>query len=1081
MKRNSFKRTGIIILLLVITILSVIGNRQVSLNPKAEQRVETARPSVNGRLHVEKSKLVDETGKAVQLRGVSTHGLTWYPEFINERLFKQLSKEWDCSFVRLAMYSEVYCEKSDDGGGKEESLELMEKGIEAAIAADMYVLVDWHILEDNNPNMNITQAREFFNYISSKYAAYPNLLFEICNEPNGDTTWNDIYVYANEIIPVIRENVPDAVVIVGTPDYDRNLTAAMRMPLEFDNVMYSFHFYCASHYDDLKSELEVAVKSSFPVFVTECGISEESGDGNIDFDSAKTWFSFLSKHKISFAVWNLSNKDETSAFFVPYTDPNKEITWDDMTECGKWIKSLILGVDPSMIPIHVHYIVKSKRSIVMSFIRKSLGNIGIEVITTYGYFSALSFMVVLFILLLRNFYISIYKTKFHSYYEVLTGQEQKAYAKKSGVVYLFAKGLLAASFYFTLVYLCWRIVFSIPKDKGPIPIIANVVLLAVEILGFIESIVLYENLMGMKNHPLPHIDDDEFPDVDIFIATYNEPEELLRKTINGCNHLQYPDKSKVHIWVCDDNRRASMRSLAESMGVGYFDRPDNKGAKAGNLNHALENTSAPYIVTLDADMIVKSDFLLKTIPYFVDTEKRCRNLPDEKRIHLGLLQTPQCFYDPDVFQHALYSERRAPNEQDFFYRTIEVAKTSTNSVIYGGSNTVLSRKALEDIGGFYTESITEDFATGLLIESAGYVSLAISEPLASGQTPHTFEEHIQQRTRWGRGVIVTARKLGIFRRKNLSLRQKISYWSAVVYWYSPIKNFIYLMSPLLFAAFAIPVLRCTWVELFIYWLPMFIFQDLALRLISGNTISLKWSGIYETSVMPHLLIPILKETFGITLKTFKVTDKSGKGGKRKKNTRAMIPFIILAVLSAIGIIRVIYIMEVMKMIALFILLFWIIRNLYYIIMAMFLIDGRDSDSEVVNVIDAEPVVIEIKGPDGKTSLYEGVTTKLTEHNFGVYLDGGERLKCGMQVKVTIDTGEYKAVLDGAVTNIHESKNGSSFTHTIEILDFGTDEMEYLEILYDRIPSLPQSLTRDFGIFSHLWQNIAHRVARTRRY
>ena len=100
-------------------------------------------------------------------------------------------------------------------------------------------------------------------------------------------------------------------------------------------------------------------------------------------------------------------------------------------------------------------------------------------------------------------------------------------------------------------------------------------------------------------------------------------------------------------------------------------------------------------------------------------------------------------YDPDVFQHALYCEKRAPNEQDFFYRTIEPAKTATN--------TVLSRRALEDIGGFYTESITEDFATGLLIESAGYVSLGLSEPLASGQTPHTFREHIQQRTRWGAG------------------------------------------------------------------------------------------------------------------------------------------------------------------------------------------------------------------------------------------------------------------------------------------------------------------------------------------
>lgn len=137
---------------------------------------------------------------------------------------------------------------------------------------------------------------------------------------------------------------------------------------------------------------------------------------------------------------------------------------------------------------------------------------------------------------------------------------------------------------------CWRIFLSIPVEAGAIAAAANLILLAVEVIGFAESLVMYENMMGMRKHTLPEIREEEYPDVDIFIATYNEPEELLRKTINGCIHLKYPDPSKVHIWVCDDNRRASMRALAEEMGVGYFDRPDNSGAKAGNLNAALART-----------------------------------------------------------------------------------------------------------------------------------------------------------------------------------------------------------------------------------------------------------------------------------------------------------------------------------------------------------------------------------------------------------------------------------------------------------------------------------------------------------
>ena len=279
-------------------------------------------------------------------------------------------------------------------------------------------------------------------------------------------------------------------------------------------------------------------------------------------------------------------------------------------------------------------------------------------------------------------------------------------------------------------------------------------------------------------------------------------------------------------------------------------------------------------------MIPQRKFLLKTIPYFVDAERINASLPKERRRALGFVQTPQSFYTPDVFQHNLYAERVVPNEQDYFYDVIEVAKTSTNSVIYGGSNTILSRKALEDIGGFYTKSITEDFATGMLIESAGYVSLGLSEPLASGVAPSTFQEHVQQRTRWGRGVIATAKQLKFLRNRKLDVSQKMSYLNSVLYWFSPIKNLIYLISPLMFAVFCIPIFKCTLVDLALFWLPMHILQILALRVTSQGKISAQWSGIYETSVMPFLLMPVVKEVFGITLSKFKVTKKEKASVRR---------------------------------------------------------------------------------------------------------------------------------------------------------------------------------------------------------
>lgn len=1025
------------------------------------RRVETPRPSVNGRLSVKSGQLVDKDSKPVQLRGVSTHGLTWYPDFINNGLIDTVSKSWNCNLLRLAAYSTEY-----KGDGVNTTLELVRKGIDAAIASDMYVIVDWHILEDSNPNIHLKEAMEFFDIISSEYADAPNVLYEICNEPNGETFWSDIFTYANQVIPVIRKNAPDSVIIVGTPDYSRNLMMVRRRPLLYDNLMYTLHFYAATHKSDLQNELLMAINKKIPVFVTECGLSESSGDGKVDYESAVKWFKILNDNKISYTVWSFSNKNESSAMFKPWYIPGAGISEDSLTSCGKWVRSLIQGETPGFIEVP-----KDEGIMLPAWITDTLNHRDYTVAKAWPRLALLSLLIlILSMIVVRS--ISLYTFKRYNTFKDLYDSDKTAVKSEKNINMALKRVVLILGIFFTITYLIWRIRFSIPKNGMIITIIANVVLLIVEMIGFCEALVLYGNLMGLRKYELPEISDEEYPDVDIFIATYNEPVELLRKTINGCNHLKYPDKSKVHIWLCDDNRRPEMRKLAAEMGIGYFDRPDNKGAKAGNLNNALGKTSAPYIVTLDSDMIVKSDFLLKTIPYFVDAKKKSEALPEDKRYDLGFIQTPQSFYDPDVFQYALYSEKTAPNEQDFFYRTIEVAKTATNSVIYGGSNTILSRAALEEIGGFYTETITEDFATGMLIEAAGYVSLALPEPLANGETPHTFKEHIQQRKRWGRGVISTARKLHLIRRKGLSPAQKISYLSSVSYWYSPIKNLIYLISPLMFSAFAIPVFACSWLDLLIYWFPMFVMQEICLRFLSGNLISLKWSGIHETSVMPYMLFPILKESLGITTTTFAVTDKSGKKKIEKNKLKTMMPFIVLLVLSGIGCIRILYLMQSMHIMSLIILLFWILRNAYFLGMSVFLISGRDEDNEAVNVIDAEPVSIKNAG---EGNVLYGITTYMNEHNVRVFLDEEADLRIGDRVEVTIESEDYTAVLNTVVCSLKNSRSGGHTVYSFEILDYGDSEFEYMQILYDRVPSLPQSLNRDWGIVLHMMKNIAYRI------
>ena len=1022
---------------------------------KNESSAEPARPETNGALHVSGTSLVDENGNPVVLQGVSTHGLTWFPDVINETLFDEISSDWNANLIRLAMYSQIYCKNDSE---KEESLNLLEKGIEYAIQADMYVIVDWHILEDANPMDNLGQAVEFFQYIAGKYANDPHILFEICNEPNSGTTWEDIKTYAQTIIPVIRTYSSDSIILVGTPNYDRYLLSAAEDPLAYDNLMYTCHFYAGSHGEKLQNTLTRALECGLPVFISECGLSEESGDGELDFESGKTWFNLLKKYNLSFAVWSLSNKQESSALVRSTVSDFSHLSEKDLSSCGKWVRALLRGTDPDQILSEI------------SFETFLIDTIHTNPYIAWSVFALIAISVIVAALIINLVVRKASRKRFRTYHDLVKDGNRSI--RKAGKIFF------TISIFCTLIYLTWRVLLSIPFGYGILPIIANLILLALEILGFIESLIHYSAMIGMREHPLPQIEADEFPDVDIFIATYNEPEALLRKTVIGCKNMIYPDKEKVHIYICDDNRRASMRALADEMGVNYFDRPDNKGAKAGNLNHAMGLTSSPYIVTFDADMIPRREFLIKTIPYFVDAEKRNATRPADDQIPLGFIQTPQAFYTPDVFQHNLYAETKIPNEQDFFYRTIEAAKTSSNSVIYGGSNTILSRKALEEIGGFYTESITEDFATGMLIESAGYVSLGLSEPLASGMAPSSFKEHIQQRTRWGRGVLVTARQLKFMRRKSLSIGQKLNYWGSVVYWYSPIKNLIYMISPLLYAVFAIPVFRCTATDLLIFWLPMFFFQNACLLSISRGSISTKRSSIQELAVMPSLLIPIIKESLGVTLSTFKVTDKKGGNTAKGRSMKAMVPFLILLTLNVIGLVRSIYLLVDTHAFSLIVLLFWLVRNVYLLLMCIFLVDGRTSDGENVKVKSGEMISIQKTGAYGHSESGSsadpiiGITTMLTEHNVSVYLDEPDAFRLGESVFLLIDTEKDHVELSGTIVQVKRSPNPNvPSVYTIEILDFHTFYDTYIELLYDRVPTLPQNLKRDSLYLRDIFRNL----------
>ncbi len=301
-----------------------------------------------GALQVIGTNLCDSEGNQVQLKGISTHGLAWFPDYVNEALFKELHEQWNVNVIRLAMYTGEnggYCTGGDQGQLKQ----LIRDGVEYASGQNMYVIIDWHILSDGDPNTYKEEAKNFFGEMSAEFADRENILYEICNEPNGGTDWSRVKEYAQEIIPVIRENDEDAVILVGTPNWCQFLDQAAADPItEWDNIMYTLHFYAATHKEDLRRTMENAIAGGLPVFVSEYSICDASGNGGIDETQAAAWVELLDKYKVSYVAWNLSNKNETSALIKSSCSKTSGLSKEDLSSTGEWLQGILAGENSSL-------------------------------------------------------------------------------------------------------------------------------------------------------------------------------------------------------------------------------------------------------------------------------------------------------------------------------------------------------------------------------------------------------------------------------------------------------------------------------------------------------------------------------------------------------------------------------------------------------------------------------------------------------------------------------------------------------------------------------------------------------------
>ena len=299
-----------------------------------------------GLLKVCGTNLCDIKGNKIQLAGMSTHGIQWHgwKDCLTENSLDLLANEWNADVVRIAMYVQE--------GGYQSNPERFTKQvndlIEEVSSRGMYAIVDWHILKPGDPNFNLKKAKEFFTKIVTKNKHRSNVIYEICNEPNG-VPWKSIKKYANKIIPVIRDIDPNSLILVGTPDWSslgvsgkNNPEDVIKNQLKFKNVMYTFHFYSKSHTNLYLRELEKAA-DKIPIFVTEFGTQEYSGDGPNDFEMAQEFVDLMKRKKISWVNWNYSDNELSGAVWKNGTCARKNWNSKQLKPAGRWVRKQLVS------------------------------------------------------------------------------------------------------------------------------------------------------------------------------------------------------------------------------------------------------------------------------------------------------------------------------------------------------------------------------------------------------------------------------------------------------------------------------------------------------------------------------------------------------------------------------------------------------------------------------------------------------------------------------------------------------------------------------------------------------------------
>ncbi|NKF23731.1 UDP-forming cellulose synthase catalytic subunit [Solimonas marina] len=457
--------------------------------------------------------------------------------------------------------------------------------------------------------------------------------------------------------------------------------------------------------------------------------------------------------------------------------------------------------------------------------------------------------------------------------------------------YRWALAMMGLSTIASTRYLYWRLTQTLPigPEFNAWDLFLSLGLVGAEIYAYVILILGFvQTIWPLHRKPAPLPDDpSQWPTVDIYIPTYNEPLAVVRPTVLAALAMDWP-RDKFRVYVLDDGRRDEFRQFCETVGVTHVTRTDNKHAKAGNINAALKKTGGEYIAIFDCDHIPVRSFLQMTMGSMLQDKT------------VSLVQTPHHFFSPDPFEKNLATFRKVPNEGELFYGLIQDGNDFWDASFFCGSCAVLRREALEQIGGIATETVTEDAHTSLRMHTRGWKSAYINIPQAAGLATESLSAHVGQRIRWARGMAQIFRVNNPMVMPGLKFGQRICYSNAMLHFFYGLPRLIFLTSPLAYLLLGAEIIKAQGWMVLAYAAPHVMLATTTNSRLQGPFRHSFWAEIYETVLATFILVPTLLAVINPKLGKFNVTAKGGIVDRDYFDKDIARPYYLLFSLNLIG-------------------------------------------------------------------------------------------------------------------------------------------------------------------------------------